>query len=55
MERFTTSHKGQQMKIKIFFAWYDLWVGLYIDKENKTLYICLIPTVVIKIQFVKEG
>ena len=37
------------MKIKIFFAWYDLWIGFYIDRKNKCLYICPLPTLVIKI------
>lgn len=37
------------MKISIHFKWYDLWIGVYIDKENKILYVILIPTIVIKI------
>jgi hypothetical protein len=39
------------MKIVIKFVWYDLWVGLFIDKKNKYLYICLIPTIVIRIKW----
>jgi hypothetical protein len=35
--------------IKLSFAWYDLWIGLYIDKENKKLYVCLIPTLLLTI------
>ena len=38
-------------RIKIFFAWYDLWVGAYVDVPNSVLYVCLIPTLVIKINF----
>ena len=37
-------------KITIHFKWYDLWVGAFIDRKNETLYICLIPTIVIKIK-----
>ena len=37
------------MKIKPFFRWYDLWVGIYIDKPNKAVYICPIPMFGIKI------
>ncbi len=37
------------MKIKLFFRWYDLWIGAYIDKKNRAIYICLIPMVGIKI------
>jgi len=36
---------------KLSFAWYDLWIGFYIDKDNKKLYICLIPTLLITIKY----
>jgi len=36
-------------RLKLSFAWYDLWVGFYIDSDHKKLYICLIPTVLITI------
>lgn len=38
------------MKIKPFFRWYDLWIGAYIDVENKAIYICPIPTLGVKIE-----
>lgn len=31
------------MKIKPFFRWYDLWIGVFIDKEHGVLYVCPIP------------
>jgi hypothetical protein len=31
------------MTIKPFFRWYDLWIGCYIDRENRTAYICPLP------------
>ncbi len=31
------------MKIKLLFAWYDLWVGAYWDRKNRTLYLLPIP------------
>jgi hypothetical protein len=37
------------MKVKFFFRWYDIWVGAYIDKGNKTVYICPIPMFGVKI------
>lgn len=37
------------MKIKIFFAWYDFWVGGFYDRDTRTLYVCPVPMVVIKI------
>lgn len=38
-------------KISVFFAWYDFWIGWFYDRVHYTLYICLIPTIVIKITF----
>ena len=39
------------MKIKLFFRWYDLWVGIYIDKKGKSVYIIPFPTIGIKISY----
>ena len=38
------------MNIKFKFIWYDLWVGVYIDVENKTLYVGLLPTLILIIK-----
>lgn len=37
------------MTINVFFRWYDLWIGAFIDIKNKTLYVCPIPCLGIKI------
>jgi len=37
------------MKIKIFLAWYDFWIGVFYDKKKRIIYICLVPCVVIQI------
>lgn len=37
------------------FAWYDLWVGLYVDWEKRTLYCCPLPCCLIKIGPFKGG
>lgn len=39
------------MKVKLFFAWYDIWVGFYWSREDKILYFCPVPMVVISIRF----
>lgn len=39
----------KSLKIRFFFAWYDLWIGVYVDRDNQAVYICLLPTLVIKI------
>jgi len=37
--------------VKLFFAWYDFWIGAYYDKDNRRLYLILIPMIVLSIQF----
>lgn len=36
-------------RVKPFFRWYDLWIGAYIDVENRTAYVCPIPTIGLRI------
>ena len=42
------------MTIKVKFVWYDIWVGVYIDKPKKRVYIILIPTLPIILDFNTE-
>lgn len=37
-------------RIRIFIAWYDLWIGAYWDRHNRILYVCPLPCLVIAIQ-----
>jgi len=39
------------LKITKFFRWYDLWMGGYIDRAKKTLYVCVLPTLGFKVDF----
>ncbi len=39
------------MKVETFFRWYDLWIGVYVDTERHTAYICLLPMLGIKIRW----
>ena len=39
------------MKFKIFFAWFDFWVGFYYDIGHRTLYFCPLPTIVLRFEF----
>jgi hypothetical protein len=32
-----------EMKIKPFFLWRDMWVGLFFDNSKRIVYICPIP------------
>lgn len=40
----------KKLKISLFFRWYDLWMGLYIDTHNKAIYFCPLPMAGIKFQ-----
>ena len=42
------------MKLSMFFAWYDLWIGAYYDRIKRILYICPLPMIVIKINLERE-
>jgi hypothetical protein len=42
------------MTIKPFFRWYDLWIGVFIDTKNRTVYICPLPMFGVKIVFVQQ-
>ncbi len=36
--------------ISIRFAWYDLWIGAYWDRNARVLYVCPLPCVVVVIR-----
>ena len=35
-----------RVRVRVFFAWYDLWIGAYVSRESKTLYVCPLPMLV---------
>lgn len=39
------------MKIETKFAWYDLWVGAFWDRQKRTLYVCPLPMLLIVVRF----
>lgn len=38
------------MKLSLFFALYDCWIGAYWDSKKRILYICPLPCCVVKIE-----
>ncbi len=38
------------IKVTVFFAWYDFWIGLFWDSKKRVLYFCPIPCVVFKFE-----
>lgn len=39
------------MKINFIFAWYDLWVGVFIDQAKRKVYILPVPMLGIVITY----
>lgn len=31
------------MKVKLIFAWYDFWIGIFYDRNKKKIYVFPIP------------
>ena len=42
-------------QMKVFFAWYDFWVGCYWDRRMRVFYVCLLPMVVIRVSWLNLG
>lgn len=39
------------MMWNLFFRWFDLWIGAYVDVPGKALYVCPIPMFGIRIRW----
>jgi len=33
------------LRVRLIFAWYDLWVGVYIDRPRRRVYVLPLPMV----------
>ncbi|NHF62250.1 hypothetical protein [Microcella pacifica] len=38
------------MKVTLSFLWFDIWVGVFIDRAKRTVYVCPFPCVVLKFE-----
>jgi hypothetical protein len=43
------------MSVRLFFKWFDLWVGVYIDWPRRVIYVCPMPCFGIRIQLRETG
>ena len=39
------------MRVSAFFAWYDLWVGAFVDVDKRRVYVCPLPCCVVLFDF----
>ena len=42
-----------RLRIRPYFKWFDLWVGIYIDNDQPALYFGFFPTLGLKFYFEK--
>jgi hypothetical protein len=38
------------LQIGIHFKWQDMWIGAYVDSDNKILHICILPCLPVSIR-----
>lgn len=43
------TYERARFRIKPFFAWYDFWVGVFVDRKERIIYVCPLPMLVFKI------
>jgi hypothetical protein len=39
------------MRVRCFWAWFDLWVGLYWKPGGRRVYVCPVPTCVVEVSW----
>lgn len=37
------------MRVTLRLAWYDLWIGAYVDTAGRRLYVCPLPCVLVTV------
>jgi hypothetical protein len=42
------------MRIRLIVRWYDLWVGVFVDTQNRRLYVFPVPTLGLMISWGKS-
>lgn len=43
------------MKIRPLLAWYDLWIGVYVDRVNRRVYVLPLPCIGVVIEWTGKG
>lgn len=52
MKRWLMSIKrAPVITVTLIFAWYDLWIGIFIDRPKRTIYILPIPCLGVRVSW----
>ncbi len=43
------------MSARVIFAWYDLWVGVFIDRPRRRIYVFPVPMLGVVIQLAPKA
>ncbi len=41
----------RSVRLGLSFKWYDLWIGAYWSRQDRCLYVCPMPCVVLSVAF----
>lgn len=44
---------GYRFYIATLFAWYDLWVGVFVDRKGQRIYILPVPCIGVCVSWLK--
>lgn len=39
------------LRLSFFLAWYDIWIGAYVDTKGRAIYVCPLPCCVLKLNW----
>lgn len=37
--------------VKIIFAWYDIWIGVFVDRKQKLIYFFPVPMIGVRFKY----
>jgi hypothetical protein len=46
-ERVPRTRRG--LYVRPFFAWYDFWIGVYVDQKEPRIFVALVPCLILEI------
>lgn len=47
--------RPRRISVSIHWFWYDLWIGVYVDVARMVVYVCPLPTLVVRIAWLANA